>query len=248
MTNFFIQIFNTIFYRPLLNLLILFYFGAKDFGVAITLLTVLIRILFYPLTTKSLKSQKTLEGFQEKTKEIQEKYRDNKERQAKEMMELYRREKINPFSGFLPILIQFPILIALYQVFRKGLQNEEMANLYSLIPKPGQINPFFLKFLDLTKPYLILAILAGIFQFFQTKMAIPKTKKTKTQLGQFSDLIQKQTLYFIPIFTVLLLWKLPAAISLYWLTTTIFSIIQQYLIFKKMSFGKPSPILSPSKD
>jgi len=234
MTNFFIQIFNTIFYRPLLNLLILFYFLVGDFGVAIILLTVLIRILFYPLTAKSIKSQKTLEGFQQKIKEIQEKYREDKERQAKEMMELYRKEKINPFSGFLPLLIQFPILIALYQVFRKGLISEEMTNLYSFIPQPGQINPFFFKFLDLTKPSLIFALLAGIFQFFQTKMTLPKTKKTKTQLEQFSNLIQKQTLYFIPVFTVLLLWKLPTAISLYWLVTTIFSIIQQYLILKKL--------------
>ena len=234
MTNFFIQIFDIIFYRPLFNLLILFYFLVGDFGIAIILLTVLIRILFYPLTTKSIKSQKVLEGFQEKVKEIQEKYRGDKEKQAKEMMELYRKEKINPFSGFLPLLIQFPILIALYQVFRKGLVSEEMANLYSIIPKPGQINPFFLKFLNLTKPSLTFAVLAGIFQFLQTKMLTPKVKKTKTQLEQFSGLIQKQTLYFIPIFTVLLLWKLPAAISLYWLTTTIFSIIQQYLIFKKL--------------
>ena len=234
MKNFFIQIFDIIFYRPLFNLLILFYFLVGDFGIAIILLTVLIRILFYPLTTKSIKSQKVLEGFQEKVKEIQEKYRGDKEKQAKEMMELYRKEKINPFSGFLPLLIQFPILIALYQVFRKGLVSEEMANLYSIIPKPGQINPFFLKFLNLTKPSLTFAVLAGIFQFLQTKMLTPKVKKTKTQLEQFSGLIQKQTLYFIPIFTVLLLWKLPAAISLYWLTTTIFSIIQQYLIFKKL--------------
>ena len=236
MTNFFIQIFNTIFYRPLLNLLILFYFLVGDFGVAIILLTVLIRILFYPITTKSIKSQKTLEGFQQKVQEIQGKYRDDKERQAKEMMELYRKEKINPFSGFLPLLIQFPILIALYQVFRKGLISEEMTNLYSFIPQPGQINPFFFKFLDLTKPSLIFAVLAGIFQFFQTKMTLPKTKKTKTQLEQFSNLIQKQTLYFIPIFTVLLLWKLPTAISLYWLVTTIFSIVQQYLILKKLKY------------
>ena len=234
MTNFFIQIFNIVFYQPLFNLLILFYLFSKDFGLAIILLTTLIRLLFYPLTTKSIKSQKTLEGFQEKIKEIQEKYRDDKERQVKETMELYRREKINPFSGFLPLLIQFPILIALYQVFRKGLISQEMANLYSFIPQPGQINPFFLKFLDLTKPYLLLALLAGIFQFFQTKMTLPKTKKNKTQIEQFSNLFQKQTLYFFPIFTVFLLWKLPSAISLYWLVTTIFSIIQQYLILKKL--------------
>jgi YidC/Oxa1 family membrane protein insertase len=234
MTNFFVQIFNVIFYQPLFNLLILFYLFSKDFGLAIIFLTLLIRILFYPLTTKSIKSQKTLESFQEKIKEIQERYRDDREKQAMEMMELYRKEKINPFSSFLPLLIQFPILIALYQVFRKGLITEEMVNLYPFVPQPGQISPFFFNSLDLTKPYLLLAILAGIFQFFQTRMTMPKAKKIKTQLEQFSNLVQKQTLYFLPIFTVLLLWKLPAAISLYWLTATIFSIIQQYLILKRL--------------
>jgi YidC/Oxa1 family membrane protein insertase len=233
MTNFFIQIFNIIFYQPLFNLLILFYLFLKDFGLAIISLTFLIRILFYPLTTKSLKSQKALEEFQKKVREIQEKYQDDKEKQVKEMMDLYQKEKINPFSGFFPLLIQLPILIALYQVFRKGLISEEMVNLYSFVPKPGQINPLFLNFLDLTKSSLILAFLAGIFQFFQTKMTLPKTKKTKSQLDRFSEMIQKEFLYFFPIFTIFLLWKLPSAISLYWLVTTIFSIFQQYIFLKK---------------
>jgi YidC/Oxa1 family membrane protein insertase len=233
MTNFFIQIFNIIFYQPLFNLLILFYLFLKDFGLAIIFLTLLIRILFYPLTTKSLKSQKALEEFQKKIREIQEKYQDDKEKQVKEMMDLYQKEKINPFAGLLPLLIQLPILIALYQVFRKGLMSEEMINLYSFVPKPGQLNPFFLNFLNLTKSSLILALLAGISQFFQTKMTLPKTQKTKSQLDQFSEMIQKEFLYFFPIFTVFLLWKLPSAISLYWLVTTIFSIIQQYLILRK---------------
>lgn len=233
---FFIKIFNLIFYQPLLNILILFYqyLPGQDFGLAIILLTILIRILFYPLTTKAIKSQKTLEDFQKKFQEIQKEYKDDKERQTREMMALYQKEKINPFSGLLPLIIQLPILLALYQVFRKGLQVGEMANVYSFFPRPSQIDPYFFGILDLTRPYLIFAILAGISQFFQTKMITPKTGRTKTQLTQFSEMIQKQTLYFFPIFTILILWRLPAAISLYWLTTTLFSIIQQYLIFKKL--------------
>jgi len=240
MTNFFIQIFNTVFYQPLLNVLILLYqyLPGNDFGIAIILLTILIRILFYPLTNKAIKSQKTLESFQQKVQEIQERNKEDKEKQAREMMELYRKEKINPFSGLFPVLIQLPILIALYQVFRRGLMTEEMVNLYSFVPKLNQINPYFLRFLDLTKPSLVFAILAGISQFFQAKMSTPKMGKTKTQLAQFSGLIQKQTLYFFPIFTILLLWKLPVAISLYWLTTTIFSIIQQYLVLKKLKYAQ----------
>lgn len=238
MTNFFIRSFDLILYQPLLNILILFYqyLTGYDFGLAIILLTLLIRVLFYPLTTKSIKSQKTLEGFQGKIQEIQEKYKDDKEKQVRLTMELYRKEKVNPFSGFLPLLIQLPILFALYQVFRKGLMAEEMVNLYSFVSRPSQINPLFLGSLNLAYPSSILSILAGILQFFQTKMTTPKTPKTRTQLSQFSEMIQKQTLYFFPFFTILILWKLPSAISLYWLTTTLFSIIQQYLVLRRLKY------------
>jgi len=236
MTNFFIQLFNLIFYQPLLNILILFYqyLTGNDFGLAIILLTILIRLIFYPLTKKTLTSQKSLEEFQEKTQKIQEEYKDNKEKQVRLMMELYQKEKINPFAGFLPLLVQLPILVALYQVFRKGLMVQELVNLYSFVHRPTQINPYFLGVLNLTQPFLILTILAGVLQFFQTKMTTPKASKSKSQISRFSEIIQKQTLYFFSIFTILILLKLPAAISLYWSTTTLFSIVQQYLVLKKI--------------
>ena len=239
------NLFYLIFYQPLLNVLILLYqyLPGQDFGVAIIFLTILIRILFYPLTSQTIKSQKALEDFQSKVREIQEKYKKNKEEQAKAMMEFYQKEKVNPFSGCLPLLIQLPILIALYQVFQKGLAIEEMTNLYSFVPQPTQINPFFLGILNLIQPNLVLAILAGIFQFLQTKMTIPKNSKTERKeipMARFSQMMQKQMLYFFPFFTFLFLWRLPAAIALYWLVTTLLSIIQQYLIFKprtKASLG-----------
>lgn len=236
------NLFHLIFYQPLLNILILFYqyLPGKDFGAAIIFLTILIRILFYPLTAQSIKSQKSLEGFQSKIKEIQEKHKENKEEQAKAMTEFYRKEKINPFSGCLPLLIQLPIIIALYQVFQKGLIAEEMVNLYSFVSQPGQINPYFLGVLNLTQPNLFLAILAGIFQFLQTKMTFPKNSKTerkKIPMAQFSQMIQKQMLYFFPFITFLFLLRLPAAVGLYWLITTLLAIIQQYFIFKRIKYA-----------
>ncbi|MBZ9578254.1 membrane protein insertase YidC [Patescibacteria group bacterium] len=235
--EFFINLFNLILYKPLFNILILFYqyLPGQDFGIAIILLTILIRILFYPLGIKAIKSQKVLQELQPKIREIQKKYKDNKEKQTRAMMELYQKEKINPFSGCLPLLIQLPILIALYQVFRKGLVPGEMINLYYFVPKPGQINPTFLGIMNLGQPSLILAILAGIFQFIQTKMITPKVQEIKMEdrIGQFSKILQKQTLYVFPIFTFFILLKLPSAIGLYWIVTTTFSIIQQYFIFRK---------------
>lgn len=235
-----ITIFNKILYQPLFNALILLYqyFPGHDFGMAVIILTVLIKILFYPLMSQSIKSQKILSELQPKIQEIQNKYKDDKEKQMKETMALYQKEKINPLGGCLPLLIQLPILIALYRVFTRGLRPEEMVNLYGFVPSPGLINPTFLGIINLAQPNLILAFLAGITQFFQTKMITPKTPKMKGREGmpQFSEMIQKQTLYFFPIFTIFILWKLPSAIGLYWTITTLFSLIQQYLIFKKPAY------------
>jgi len=220
-----INFFKIILYQPLLYLLILFYryLPGHDFGVAVIVLTILIRILLYPLGVQTIKSQKALSEIQPKIKEIQEKYKNDKERQTKEMLGLYKREKINPFSGILPILIQLPILIALFWVFRNFAQGFN----------PGELNTKFLGLVDLAQPSWVFAALAGILQFFQTKMVTPKNNRDKKQTSNFSDQLQKQMQYFFPIFTILILLRLPSAIGLYWLTTTIFTIFQQYIMLKK---------------
>jgi YidC/Oxa1 family membrane protein insertase len=232
----FITAFNTVLYQPLLNALVFLYqfLPGKDFGVAVIVLTIMIRIVLYPLMLKSIRSQKALSELQPKIQEIQQRNKDDKEKQAKEMMQLYQKEKINPLGGCLPLLIQLPILIALYRVFWHGMEPGAMSLLYSFVPNPGEINPAFLGLISLAEPSLILAFLAGILQFFQTKMMMPKQKPAAKgdQMAQFSGMMQKQMLYFFPVFTVLILWKLPAAIGLYWIVTALFSIGQQYLIMR----------------
>ena len=239
--NFLIGAFNTILYRPLFNGLVIFYqlIPGHDFGVAVILLTILTRLIIYPLISQSLKSQKTLAGLQPKIQEIQNKYKADKEKQAKELISLYQKEKINPLGGLLPLLVQFPILIALYQVFWKGLRPEEMTNLYSFVSRPRIIDPKFFGLINLAEASLVLALIAAIFQFIQTKMltryqpvGLGKTLKETDQMTHFSNLFQKQMLYFLPVFTVFILWKLPAAIALYWLTTSLFSLVQEYIFFK----------------
>ena len=233
--NFLINSFNLILYRPLFNGLILLYqyLPGHDFGLSVILLTVLIRLILYPLMSQSFKSQKALSNLQLKIQEIQKKYVNDKEKQVKEIVDLYQKEKINPFSGLILVFLQLPILIALYQVFWKGLQPEEMANLYSFVSQPEKINPSFLGLVNLAEVSLILAILAGVLQFFQTKLLIPQKEGGKTD-PQFSDIFQKEMIYFFPILTILILLRLPSAISLYWIITSLFSIIQQQLIFKKI--------------
>lgn len=235
MIEFFISAYNVLLYKPLFNALVLFYeyLPGRDFGIAVIVLTLAIRLLLYPLMVKSIKSQKVLSEIQPKIKEIQEKYKNDKEGQAKEMMLLYQREKINPFGGCLPLLIQLPILVALYRVFWKGLQPEAMAKLYSFVPNPGTIDPTFLGFLNLAEPNSIIAVIAGITQFFQSKTMLPKSQPATGKGNQFSDMMQKQMVYFFPVITVMFLFNLPSAIGIYWIVTALFSTWQQRLILKQ---------------
>jgi YidC/Oxa1 family membrane protein insertase len=233
-----INFFYIILYQPLFNCLILLYnyVPGHDFGIAIILLTLIIRIILYPISVKAVNSQKNLQKLQPKIQETQKKYKNDKEKQAKEILDLYKKEKINPFSGLLLALIQLPILIALYRVFWSGLNPKELAGLYSFIANPGHISALFLHIIDLSKPNLIFAILAGLTQYFQTKMLLPQNnvqKNDQKKQADFAQAMQKQTLYFLPIFTIIILINLPSALGLYWTASGLFSIIQQYLIIKR---------------
>lgn len=241
-----ISIFNKLLYQPLFNSLILLYqyLPGKDFGIAVIVLTCLIRLILYPLMTQSIKSQKALNELQPKIQEIQQKYKTDRQRQAREMIELYKKEKINPLDSFLPLLFQLPILIALFWVFmafKDGLDPGELTILYPFVSPPNlSQEPMFLGLINLAQPSLILAVLAGICQFFQTKIASPKTKRAKTsdQMTKFSKMMEKQVLYLFPIFIVFILLRLPAAIGLYWIVTSLFSLGQQYIIFKKPAYDQ----------
>ena len=229
--------FNYFLYFPLFNGLVFFYnYLGKDFGVAIIALTVVIRLILYPLTVKALKSQKALQGLQAQLQEIQRQHKTDKEKQAKETLELYKREKINPFSGLFLALIQLPVLIVLYKVFWNGLNPGELQYLYSFIANPGQINAVSLGLINLSEPNWVFAIVAGILQFFQTKMLLPEKPKTKTAGGGPADIsviMQKQMTYLFPIVTVIILFRLPSALGLYWIISSALSIAQQYFILKK---------------
>ena len=223
------SLFNTILSQPLLNILIIFYIyiPGHDLGIAVILLTLLIKLILFPVSIKSVRSQKALNKIQPKMKEIQDKYKNDKPKQSQAMMELYKTEKINPLSGCLPLLLQLPILIALYKVFLDGLNLEVLqTSLYSFVAQPEMINTMFLGILDLAKPNLILALLTGVLQFFQSKLSLPKTKE-KTGMAA---MMQTQMIYFFPIITVFIVWRLGAIIGLYWLTSILFSIGEHYLI------------------
>ena len=228
-TNFF----YIILYQPLFNSLVFLYdySSGRDFGIAIIILTLIIRFILFPLSIKAVKSQRALQKLQPKMQEIQKKYKDDKEKQAKEVLNLYKQEKINPFSSLLLALLQVPILIALYSVFRNGLNPKELKGLYSFVLNPGHINYIFLNMVNLAKPNYILALLAGAVQYYQAKMLMPKIEKGKNP--DFAQIMQSQMVYFIPAFTVIVLIGFPSALGLYWTASGLFSIIQQYFILRK---------------
>lgn len=239
MFEFFINAFYTTLYQPLFNGLILIYnyLPGHDFGMAIIILTILTKVIIHPFTIQGIKSQKSLQKLQPKLQEVQKKFKDNKEEQAKALMELYKKEKVNPFSGCLSLLVQLPIFIALFEIFRHISNPDQLKYVYSFVVNPGVINPYFLGSMNLFQPSVILAILTGAFQFIQVKMIAPEVKIDKSKgsgfSANFSQIIQKQMLYFFPLFTVVILLRFPAALALYWVTMIIFTIVEQYIILKK---------------
>ncbi|MCK9445794.1 YidC/Oxa1 family membrane protein insertase [bacterium] len=210
------------------------YIYTNNFGIAVIALTVLVRTLINPLNQAALESQKNMAEIQPKLKEIQNKYKDSPEKQAQEMMALYKDKKFNPFSGIFLLFIQIPIILALFYIFKEGI-NINPAQMYSFVAFPETINPYFLG-IDLSKPNLYLAVITAIAQFFQAKTSMPPAPKAATtddKTTQITNMMQKQMVIFVPLITLFVLYNLPAALGLYWLITTIFSIVQQRSIFNK---------------
>ena len=238
-------IFNEIIYRPIFNLLVLItnLVPWQDFGLAIIVLTVLIRLLFMPFSVKTLRSQKLLSKLQPKIKEIQEKFKNDRAAQAQATMALYKDHQVNPLAGCLPLLVQIPILFALYRAFVNGLQPESLNLLYSFIQNPGIIKNLSFGFLDLAKSAPLLAIISGAFQFIHSKLTLTKSsssaipnKNNPPAGGQPASLdfsaMNKQMLYFFPVMIIIIGWRLPAGLVLYWTVSTLFSIFEQFYINK----------------
>jgi len=230
--------FTLIIYQPLYNALIAIYNIIPDLGITIIILTLIIRLLLNPVAKKSIESQKKLQEIQPEVKKVQEKYKNDKQKQGQAIMELYKKNNVNPTSGCLPLIIQLIFLIALYRVFMAGLSsNGDGSLLYSFISNPGTLNPIAFGFLDITKPNFVLAVVAAILQFFQTRMMMATNKKPKNEQTDkepdFSTLFQQQMMYAGPIITLIIGIQFPSGLILYWAVTTLYMIVQQYFVFKK---------------
>lgn len=232
------HLFTIIFYQPILNLLVWLYniIPGHDIGIAIVLLTIIIRVILLPLSKKSIESQKSLQDLQPKIEEIKKQF-PGKEEQGKAMIKLYQDNKINPLSSCLPLLIQLPFLIAVYQVFMAGLKSNSLNLVYPFISRPESISVISMGFLDLSKPNWVLAILAGAAQFWQAKMMITKKAPINTKGAMdenMTAMLNKQMLYFMPAFTIFIGISLPGGLTLYWFVVTLLTVLQQMFIFNRI--------------
>ena len=230
--------FNTFFTEPLYNGLIFLMDALPwvDAGVVIVLFTVVVKLILFPLSRKAIHTQVRMKEIEPELKSIKEKYKNDKQKQAMATMDLYRMNHVNPFSSFLLILIQIPIIFALYKIFLSGgLPSINTEALYSFIPSPETVDTKFLGLLEITKKSVILALAAGVSQYFQAKFSIPALPP-KNSAGKPSfqeDLARGMPLqmrYILPVITFVISYSISGAVALYWTTSNVFAIVQELYV------------------
>jgi YidC/Oxa1 family membrane protein insertase len=231
------NIFNLYLIQPIFNALIFIYNALpwQDIGLATIILTFLIRLVFYPLFHKSSKQQILMNRIQPELQKIQKEYKDDKEKQVKAQMALYKKHKVNPFGGCLFAIIQLPIILAVYRVFLNGFGSDKLDTLYHFVTRPETINSIFLGLINLSKPNIGLALITAYLQYISSKMIMPKKQPKQIEEDpkmKMASTLQKQMVFIAPVMTLVVLIPLPSILALYWSATTIFSIFQQWLIKK----------------
>ena len=242
------SLWNSVFYQPIYNALIFIInnitFG--DVGFAIILVTIIVKLFLSPLTAKSIRSQVLMKKMEPEMKQIKKDFPD-KEEQAKKTFELYKKYKTNPFSGCLVILIQLPIIFALYYVFYNGISIKEDL-VYSFIQVPTIMHTNFLGLLEMGSKSIFLGVLAGVTQFIQGYLSSPAkpkkveivrekeiTNEPKAFQDQLSDSMQMNVRYILPVFVGFIAWKISAAVALYWIVSNIFTIVQEWYIRRQLA-------------
>jgi len=213
-------------FRPLSELILTsmnwMYKWIPNYGVIIVILSVLTKLMFYPLTRKSTESMKRMQAVQPKVKALQEKYKDDREKQSQEMMKLYKEEKVNPMAGCLPLLVQSPVFIALYQVLRRtiGLRQAPFCLWMKDLAEPDALFqlPFTLPFLG--SSFNLLPILMAVAMYFQTKLT--PTTSTGGQMAMLNTMM--------PVMMLFIFYNMPSGLVLYWFINTAMTIYQTWRI------------------
>lgn len=240
--------FTTIFLQPLLNLLLALYntIPGQELGFSIIALTILVKLVLWPFTALQIKQQRALQAIQPKIEEIRKTYKDNKDEQGRQLMALYAREKVNPASSCLPLVIQIPIFIGLYRALSKVLGTIDPNLVYSFVDNPGTVKTLFLGIVELTKPSWVLAIGAALVQFLQSRQMMKQTPaatmqppaevegKEVSKDESMAAIMNKQMMYTMPILTGFIGFTLPAGLTLYWFVMSLLSVLQQWIIMRRL--------------
>ncbi len=187
--------------------------GIPNLGLAIVIMTIIIKLVMFPLTKKQIQSTKAMMSIQPKMKALQEKYKDDKQRLNMELANLYKTEGVNPLAGCLPLLIQMPIMIGIFYGIRD----------YDYAAHPEIVTSFlWLKDISLSDPTYILPVLSALTTFIQTKQTMPDTGNAQNKI----------MMYFMPLFIGYISLTFPAGLVLYWVVMNIMQIAQQALMNK----------------
>lgn len=265
------SIFDIILVQPIFNVLVLIYglLPGHDFGVSLIIFTILIRLLMWPLVKKQLNQTKVMRALQPELVKIKAKTKGNKQLEAQLMMELYKEKGVNPFGSIGLLLVQLPIFIALFAVVRLITENPDNIDKYTygvldhLPAVQSAISDGFqatlLGLVDLTKhavapgsgeiywPLLIMAIIAAILQYFQSKQLLPEPKEKKklrdllkeqaagkqVDQAEMSALVTNKMSWLFPVLTFVVAIYLAGALVLYLMVTSLVAVIQQYIVLKK---------------
>jgi YidC/Oxa1 family membrane protein insertase len=227
------EFFSFILYYPFLNLLTFFIWVTPGHyaAVGVILLTLFVRLLLLIPSKRAAQGQRKLSQLQPLMKELKNDYKGDQAGLAAAQMELYKKNGVNPFSSCGLLLIQLPILYILYHTIVHGLTPNN-PHLYEWIPRPEFINTDFFG-INLLSPdqTFVLPILAAVLQYFQTRMTLPPPAPGTEVDPQVT--VQRNMMYFFPLFTLFFASRFPAGAALYWVVTTLFSVIQQYFVNKE---------------
>lgn len=238
------NLFNIIFTDPIFNGLMLLYHLFGDFGLSIIVLTLIIKLILFPVTLQQLKSMKATQALQPKMQAIRKKYANDQQKQAQEMQALYKEFGINPAAGCLPLLIQMPVLYGIFFAIRIMLDANTAAkintHLYPFVPHFTAVPDFNLRWFTFLNanwyislahpdPTHILPILAGIATFIQMRMSQPKpTANAAANTDPSMQSMNMTMQYIMPAVTVFFGWNFAAGLAVYWTTSSIFQVVQQY--------------------
>lgn len=235
--------FHAVFYNPIYNALValiaIIPFG--DVGVAVIIVTIIIRLILLPFTLSAARTQRAMKTLEPKLKALKEQHKGDKEKEALETLALYKEAKVNPFASIITVLIQIPVLLALYWVFLHepftSVDTIDTVRLYSFTPIPHTVSVTLFGIISVAGKSVVLALLAGITQYIQARFALLGTMQPSTQPGMqqdFQRIMSLQLKYVFPFLIAMISYTTTAAVALYFVTTNILGAVQEWYVRKKL--------------